>query len=303
MQFVLFENIKLERLEKLYNLIIVNPKNFSDIKLIYLRDEIYFQEHINFLIDLDVVDISKNSALIKKKKLTTFKELLLDTLSIKTIYASIIKEYLVNFKEDSKKVYSFKPDGIYNLNSSYLRNFLISLKIVKYTSDSYIILDNTILDKFLKTKFSPIQLKAELERKALLGLKAEELVFSMEKEKVIKIDKKLLPDHIAKKDVKAGYDILSFEKKDNKIYKIYIEVKAVSSSNYRFFLSSNELLIANKYKENYYIYLLPVDQTNDLKFDYNKLLRINNLNDNIINDKNNWLVKSNGFEITKKLNN
>ena len=67
MQFELFENIKLERLEKLYNLIILNPKNFSDIKLIYLRDEIYFQEHINFLIDIDLVSVSKNAAVIKKK--------------------------------------------------------------------------------------------------------------------------------------------------------------------------------------------------------------------------------------------
>jgi hypothetical protein len=40
-----------------------------------------------------------------------------------------------------------------------------------------------------------------------------------------------------------------------------------------------------------------------LKFDYNKLLKINNINDNIINDKENWLVKDNGSEITKKLKN
>ena len=215
MQFELFENIKLERLEKLYNLIILNPKNFSDIKLIYLRDEIYFQEHINFLIDIDLVSVSKNAAVIKKKKLTTFKDLLLDTLCIKTVYASLIKDYLSNFEDNSKNIYSFKPNGIYNLSSSYLRNFLISLKIVKYIGDNYLILDNEILNKFLKTSYSPEQLRAELENKALLGLKAEELVFQMEKEKLSKINDKLLPNHIALKDIKAGYYILSYEKKDN----------------------------------------------------------------------------------------
>ena len=303
MQFELFENIRLERLEKLYNLMVSNPQNISDVKLIYLRDEIHFQEHINFLINIDLVVVSKNSALIKKKKLTTFKDLLLDALSIKIIYASLIKEYLNNFVSNFKNIYSFKPNDIYNSNTSYLRNFLISLKVVKYTGDIYIILNNEILKKFLDTNYSPRQLKIDLEKKALLGLMAEEMILKKETEKLSKIDKKLLPDHVAKRDVAAGYDILSFEKKNNKINKIYIEVKAVSSSNHRFFLSNNELLTANKYKEFYYIYLLPVDPTNDLKFDYNKLLKINNINDNIINDKENWLVKDNGSEITKKLNN
>lgn len=300
MQFELFENIKLERLEKLYNLIILNPKNFSDIKLIYLRDEIYFQEHINFLIDIDLVSVSKNAAVIKKKKLTTFKDLLLDTLCIKTVYASLIKDYLSNFEDNSKNIYSFKPNGIYNLSSSYLRNFLISLKIVKYIGDNYLILDNEILNKFLKTSYSPEQLRAELENKALLGLKAEELVFQMEKEKLSKINDKLLPNHIALKDIKAGYDILSYEKKDNLINKIYIEVKAVPPSNYRFYLSTNELSTAIRYKEFYYLYLLPVDKSNDMKFDYTKILKINNINSNIINNNDDWLIKNNVFEISKK---
>jgi len=300
MQFELFENIKLERLEKLYNLIILNPKNFSDIKLIYLRDEIYFQEHINFLIDIDLVSVSKNAVVIKKKKLTTFKDLLLDTLCIKTVYASLIKDYLSNFEDNSKNIYSFKPNGIYNLSSSYLRNFLISLKIVKYIGDNYLILDNEILNKFLKTSYSPEQLRAELENKALLGLKAEELVFQMEKEKLSKINDKLLPNHIALKDIKAGYDILSYEKKDNLINKIYIEVKAVPPSNYRFYLSTNELSTAIRYKEFYYLYLLPVDKSNDMKFDYTKILKINNINNNIINNNDDWLIKNNVFEISKK---
>jgi len=300
MQFELFENIKLERLEKLYNLIILNPKNFSDIKLIYLSDEIYFQEHINFLIDIDLVSVSKNAAVIKKKKLTTFKDLLLDTLCIKTVYASLIKDYLSNFEDNSKNIYSFKPNGIYNLSSSYLRNFLISLKIVKYIGDNYLILDNEILNKFLKTSYSPEQLRAELENKALLGLKAEELVFQMEKEKLSKINDKLLPNHIALKDIKAGYDILSYEKKDNLINKIYIEVKAVPPSNYRFYLSTNELSTAIRYKEFYYLYLLPVDKSNDMKFDYTKILKINNINNNIINNNDDWLIKNNVFEISKK---
>ena len=302
-KFELFENIKLERLEKLYKIINLNTTNISNIKIIYSRDNIFLQEHLNFLIDINLVNTFKNNVFIKEKNIENFKEVLLKKLSQKEAYASIIKEYLENFKKNTNNVYTFKPKSIYNLNSSNLRNFLITLKIVKYTKDDYIILNNEILKKFLNTNYSPKQLKIDLEKKALLGLMAEKMILKKEKEKLSKIDKKLLPDHVAMRDVAAGYDILSFEKKNNKINKIYIEVKAVSSSNHRFFLSNNELLTANKYKEFYYIYLLPVDPTNDLKFDYNKLLKINNINDNIINDKENWLVKDNGSEITKKLNN
>ena len=58
---------------------------------------------------------------------------------------------------------------------------------------------------------------------------------------------------------------------------IYIEVKAVSSSNYKFHLSPGEYQKATQNLENYFIYLLPVDHSIDEKFNYEKILKINNL--------------------------
>ena len=80
---------------------------------------------------------------------------------------------------------------------------------------------------------------------------------------------------------------------------IYIEVKAVSSSNYKFHLSSGEYQKAIQNLENYFIYLLPVDNSTDEKFNYEKILKINNLQSNILDNKNYWSHESDGFVVFK----
>ena len=106
-------------------------------------------------------------------------------------------------------------------------------------------------------------------------------------------------DHVALRDVSAGFDIQSYEKKKEKINKIYIEVKAVSKSNYKFYLSMQEKQTAIKFKDKYYIYLLPVDLSNPEKFNFEKLLKINNINNSIFKNKVDWKVENDGFVIFK----
>ena len=72
----------------------------------------------------------------------------------------------------------------------------------------------------------------------------------------------------------AGYDILSYNENQEKIY---IEVKAVSSTNFKFYLSSNEFNKANLMNKNYFLYLLPRDLSNLSKFDYEGILKINEI--------------------------
>ena len=56
-------------------------------------------------------------------------------------------------------------------------------------------------------------------------------------------------------DDSLGYDILSYKSEKN--YKnIMIEVKSSSTNNLRFFLTSNEYDKCQKFKDNYYIYLI-----------------------------------------------
>ena len=180
-----------------------------------------------------------------------------------------------------------------------MRNFLISLGIIKNENDEYIILNNEILNKIKKQKKSPSKLREELNSKEQLGLDAEKLVYENEVLKVEKLGANLEVHHIALEDVSAGYDIQSY---DDNLKKIYIEVKAVNKTNYQFHLSPNEYNISKIYNHNYYIYLLPVDLSNPKKFDYDNILKINNIKNNIIDNSQIWRVENDGFIVSKKNN-
>jgi len=65
----------------------------------------------------------------------------------------------------------------------------------------------------------------------------------------------LLVQQISKVDKSAGYDILSFEgTKIEPNSNIFIEVKGTRKSSFRFIWSSNEMNVANKEKDCYWIY-------------------------------------------------
>ncbi len=299
MKFELFSNIKLNKLIKIINFA-ERTNKFSSVKLQYLREDIFFQEHINFLISLKIMLVKKNIIILKINKNIKFQDLLIKKLKIERNYTFLIKEYLSNFEENEENELSFVPENLYNLKSSDLRNFLISLKIIKYTGKDYIIINKNFFSEFVKTKFSPQQLNLLLHKKALLGLEAEKLILKYEKDKLKKYNKKLTPKHIALEDVSAGYDILSYQKENNSFKKIYIEVKAVSSSDYRFFLSNLEFTTSLKYKSSYYIYLLPVDYSNVSNFDYEKIIMINDITKNVFNDMSKWSIQNDGYLISKK---
>ena len=67
-------------------------------------------------------------------------------------------------------------------------------------------------------------------------------------------------EHVAIRDVRAGYDILSFEIPviTGSPVPRYIEVKAVSQWDIEFYWTSNEIKTSCEQKEKYWLYLLPV---------------------------------------------
>ena len=299
MSFDVFENISFEKLNSLYELSKNNSRDISNLKLAYSRNNDFLQENLNFLIDIDILQIQNNNILTNENQYDNFKNLVFNKISKKPIYASLIKNYLENFIINSENQFSFKPDDYYNRVTSDLRNFLISMNVLKLVDDNYIILDKNIFSFFKKTQFSPQQLKKKIEQQEKIGLDAEKLIFQNELENIKKIDKNLSPDHVSLRDVSAGYDIQSYESYNNKIKKIFIEVKAVSKSNYKFHLSVQEIQTANNYKDSYYLYLLPVDYSKQEKFDLSKIIKINNINKNILQNKINWKIDSDGLVITK----
>ena len=300
MSYDLFENIEYQNLENLFN-ICKKDSNFIDgVRIEYLKKNQFFLESLNFLIDINLINITKNSVSILSKPNIDFSSCLFTNLSKNTEYALFLKNYLSNFINQNSS-FSFKPNPLYNNLTSDLRNFLISSNKITYENEEYSIIDNELLDLFKNKEFSPEQLQKILENKNKIGLEAEELVVKYETEKIKNFNRNLEIDHVALRDVSTGYDIKSYEIDGANIKEIFIEVKAVSISNYKFHLSMQENQTANKFLDRYYLYLLPVDHSNPEKFDYNKLLRINNVNKSILQNKKDWIIEEDGFVISKKL--
>lgn len=296
MSFEVFENISYQNLFKLFSLTKEGFKNTSDIKLNYLRDHNFIQENLNFLIEIEIFKSEKGKIFLETDG-SEFKSLLIKKIFQKNAYFLLLKEYLNNFELDNNNQYSFEPTLDYNLTTSDLRNFLISCDLVKNKDKKYFLLDENILLKFKRKKISPADLKKIMYEKEKIGLAAEEFIFKKEIEKVKEINKKLNVEHIALTDVAAGYDILSYDDKEEKIF---IEVKAISSSNFKFYLTSNELNISNILKNKYFLYLLPKDLSNPNQFDYDNLLKINDIDKNIFRNKKEWQIENENYLIFKK---
>jgi hypothetical protein len=176
-----------------------------------------------------------------------------------------------------------------------LRNFLIELDLIyvdknniKYIiSDDYLIL---ITDLKKTEQLSPNDLLIIQHRKAELGKAAEHEIIEYERQR-LSLSPQFVPliDHVALKDVMAGYDIKSFEDhtdRDGNPIARFIEVKAVSPWDYRFYWSRNEIEKAILYSTNYYLYLLPVIGEN--KFALENLRIVANPYSNIYQNTNNW---------------
>ena len=299
MNYDAFDNIKYQDLELLFKLCEENKNNLANVKINYSRFNKFFNDSLNFLIESNVLFIKNNQIEIDKTNVS-FKDFLISKILKSTHYGFFVKEYLSNFEKQDQYLV-FKPNQSYNSLTSSLRNFLISMNLVKYeiNTDQYILLNHELLDSLNKIKFSPEELKKQIEKQNQIGLLAEEFIYKYEKEKVFKIDRSLMPEHVSKEDVSAGYDILSYEKINNEVKKIFIEVKAVSSSNFKFYLSNGEYQTSLKYKDNYFLYLLPVDHTIDGKFSEHNILKINNLELNLHANKSEWICEYNGYIFIK----
>lgn len=97
-----------------------------------------------------------------------------------------------------------------------------------------------------------------LEEKKILGNIAEDLVLKFERERLQKlghvVEAKCVK-HVGKINTSAGFDIESFNGKAKAMkFDRYIEVKGSGSEKLRFVWSQNEMKVAEKLKDQYWIY-------------------------------------------------
>jgi len=299
MNFEHFDNINYENLKALINLIKDKSLNISDLKLFYSRDYQFLQENLNFLINLNFLKIEKNIVTINYRDQYNLREKLIELIFSQPDLGAQIKNYISNFTKNENGRYLLKPTDFYNIQTSSLRNLLITMKYIKNIGNEYLIIDESIISFAKSNKFSPEQLKKLKLAQEKLGLAAEKIILKYEKDKLQSLGLNVSPKHISLDDVSAGYDIESFNIINSQPENIYIEVKAVSQSNYQFHLSAQEYQTADRLKDLYYIYLLPVDYSHETNFNINNLLKINNIHENIFNNKNAWKISNDGFLISK----
>lgn len=184
----------------------------------------------------------------------------------------MFKENLMNldmFCYDSVQFrYAFKNE-LLPLSLSAVRNvlisqgFLIPLRDPRgarfYISPTY----DVLVAKHCKEsrrQLSLEQLKKQLERNEESGERAEIFVFEYERKRLgAPLSEKVR--RISEIDVRAGYDIISFDSFQSQEADGFIEVKAVSDAG--FYWSKNEYEIAKLYGEKYCLYLVELSRIAD----------------------------------------
>jgi len=273
----------------------------------YLRGAPNFGQTVEFLRELNLVDIADNKIVLKpsyerflknlresqKPKETTKKYVINCIVKSKSSFAEYLNEFLSRFLLANEK-YEFTPNILERLKYSGLRNFLIDLGLLYLDSSEtkYVLVnDYSSLYSELQAscRISPSEFLIIRQAKEDIGKAAELKIIDYEKKQLSRyphLSKKI--EHTAKYDVKAGYDIKSYEVAtgDNQYIPKYIEVKAVSIIDYAFFWSINEIEKSEVCRQSYYLYLLPVKGKNQFYLEHLKIIKDPYLN--VFNNSCEW---------------
>ena len=299
------------------NQLIVISQIINDLSLLrrefiearFLRYASNFSETIEFLEDLNLIIIREQEIIPQTEYRKLLNELgdsqqtqkIIKSFFIHILFTSqasffsYIYEFLSKFQL-KKDHYDFLPTSSERLGYSGIRNFLIDLGLIYMDSSEkkYIVIDDYIhllINLKKPQQLSPNQLLRVQKKKEEIGRAAELKVVEYEKQRLSGFPLLVkMVEHVAINDVMAGYDIRSFEDKYDKNGNYpprFIEVKAVSVWDYKFYWSKNEIDKAMTYQQNYFLYLLPVIGKNE--FDIKKLKIIDDPYSNVYKNEGEWI--------------
>ena len=278
-----FKKIKLSQLYTLCNTLAdAEVRNVSNIKRKYLERGLSFDETLSLLEDLKIVKNNSNELIPSKSfflthdSLDEFKKKFLPTLfSANGNISDVLKDFLLNFQTENDKIF-FKATELQKIKFSDTRNLLLELEFISISADNTTYFINPdfadlFVKQFISRKLSPELLKKKQAENESIGLTAEKAVIEFELKRLAAIS--VLQneiEHTSLDNVLAGYDIKSFEDyldSNSKRIDRFIEVKAVSVDDYKFYWSKTEIQIAKVFGEKYYLYLLPVITNDTFAFD------------------------------------
>ena len=303
-----FKNVKL--LIDIFQNIKLNQTNF--VQTIYLESASHFFETAQFLDALKITSLKQEKiqqgpnylqvlAELEKGKDRFLAHLINLILESKSLYAKELKEFITRFKPSSNGELVLQR----SMQDEYLyavRNFLIEAGAVdlSHYTGTYT-LGRCLEEIYPKVRYCVGMSPAEFENTQLgqtkLGLLAEKKVVTYEKSQVDDMFKHHVI-HVAKFNVAAGFDVHSVRSKRGKISQWrYIEVKAVSPIDWRFYWTKNERQVAELYKESYFIYLVPVEGKT---VSIDQLVIIPDPINNLLNIHSEWEISTNIIECKKR---
>ena len=307
------EKIKLSQLQILCNVIAESDiRHINYIRSKYSESALWFDETLLLLQELKVVSNISSELMplkifpYKLNSLIDFKKQFLSILfSSNGEVSKQLKRFLMNFQFQADKI-SFTTTPSDKIKFSSIRNLLLELEFIMVSPDknSYFMnpeYHELFIQHFSKRKVSPKTFKKQQEEKEGIGLNAEKAVIEFEVRRLSEISCSSNEiEHIALTNVSAGYDIKSFENYlDNDLKKIerYIEVKAVSVEDFKFFWSRNEIAVAKFFREKYFLYLLPV--LSEDTFNMKKLMIISDPYNNVYSNHLEWHKEEESVSFSK----
>ncbi len=257
-----------------------------------------FDNVLRLLIQANLVKIEN-----KKLIIITEQNILDRKVFTKILMAALFKSKLYNRSNISEffkgfilknNIYWFLPNRKTRLYTSGIRNFLISLGFLRYDLgvDAYFVTDEGMLliDQGLnKNRLSPLQLSQKLLQIEKIGSMVEKEIFLYEKSRLKKFPALIAGlEHVSLERVNAGYDIKSFSENPDLKNPVsrYIEVKAVSEKDLKFYWSRNEMDMAKTLGDTYYLYLVPVKA--DSVIDTDNIVIIQNPYKNVFKNNEEW---------------
>lgn len=167
----------------------------------------------------------------------------------------------VIFFDTQKGRYCMKRTSV-KMRFAAFRNLLLDAGILSAEGDLFYFLvdDNVFLQNAVRNwrqGMTPEQLMRKLKKEKEAGEIAEKYVMDYECSR-LGFPKAEKVEHVSLVSVSAGFDIASFNNPQSIVFDRLIEVKAYGSRG--FYLSSGELNAARKYGNNYYLYIVNINE-------------------------------------------
>ena len=271
-----YNKLKFEYIYALLKLIIESKtKKIEYISAAFLRSSQYFDATLKLLIALniiekygDVINVNKKFQKLGKRIIKDkghLREFLIRQMAKNKNIKSSLFDYFSNFDQSLNHSHAYKPSLKKNLKYLGIRNYLMTLGIVKYDRSNKIYFVKSKYNKIVnritsKRAFTLENLKKKIADNEKIGLLAEKEVLRYEKNRLkhFSDNYESLVNHVSISDASLGFDITSHlvNSIDNLI-PIKIEVKAVSIEDYKFYWSVSEMEAAEIYMDYYYLYLIP----------------------------------------------